>query len=189
MIRGICLRWDLLSLTCICLCAVFGAPGLHINSPACPQDCIRFNHQHWSGGMFRGRGGSCKQHQITNNFPICIFLRMVRHLCLMHLPVHPKGVAKLKEACDSRHLPKDVSEIGTLCEYKIDDNDNQSALKTNSLWIIFSCSYLPCEWKTRLKVSTASTFIHIYYIKICSSTHQTICKKKRKKKAYVAKSS
>lgn len=69
-----------------------------------------------------------QQHQITNNFPICIFWRMVRHLCLMHLPVHPKGVAKLKEAYDSRHLPQDVSEIGTSCEYKIDDSDNQNGL-------------------------------------------------------------
>lgn len=51
----------------------------------------------------------------------------------MHLPVHPKGLAKLKEACDSRHLPKDVSEIGTLCEYKIDVSDNQNGLKTNSM--------------------------------------------------------
>lgn len=45
----------------------------------------------------------------------------------MHLPVHPKGVAKLKEAY-SRHLLQDVSEIGTSCEYKIDDSDNQSGL-------------------------------------------------------------
>lgn len=53
---------------------------------------------------------------------------MVWHLCLMHLPVHPKGVAKLKEAYDSRHLLQDVSEIGTSCEYKIDDSDNQNGL-------------------------------------------------------------
>lgn len=53
---------------------------------------------------------------------------MVRHLCLMHLPVHPKGVAKLKEAYDSRHLLQDVSEIGTSCEYKIYDSDNQNGL-------------------------------------------------------------
>lgn len=85
-----------------------------------------------------GWGGIVQQHQITNNFPICISLRMVQHLCLMHLPVHPKGVAKLKEACYSRHLLKDVSEIGTLCEYKIDDRDNQSGLKTNSLLFIYT---------------------------------------------------
>ncbi len=96
-----------------------------------------------------GAGGIVLQHQITNNFPICIFLRMVRHLCLMHLPVHPKGVAKLKEACDSRHLPKDVSEIGTSCEHKIDDSDNQNGLETNSLWIISSCSYLPASEKQK----------------------------------------
>ena len=65
----------------------------------------------------------------------------------MHLPVHPKGVAKLKETCDSRHLLKDVSEIGTLCEYKIDDSDNKNGLKTNSLRIIFSCSYLSAREK------------------------------------------
>lgn len=53
---------------------------------------------------------------------------MVRRLCLMHSPVPPKGAAKLKEACDLRHLPKDVSEIGTLCEYKIDNSDNQNGL-------------------------------------------------------------
>lgn len=58
---------------------------------------------------------------------------MVRHLCLMHLPVHPKGVAKLKEAYDSRHLLQDVSEIGTSCEYKIDDSDNQNGLQTDAL--------------------------------------------------------
>jgi len=83
--------------------------------------------------MFRGAGGITQQHQITNNFPICIFPRMVRHLCFMHSPAHPKGLAKLKEPCDSRHLPKDVSAIGTVCEYKIDDSDNQNGLKTNSL--------------------------------------------------------
>lgn len=84
-----------------------------------------------------GGGGVCvcmhvcvQQHQITNNFPICIFLRTVQHLCLIHLPVHPTGAAELKEACDSRHLLKDVSEIGTLCEYKIHDSDNRSGLKT-----------------------------------------------------------
>lgn len=71
-----------------------------------------------------------QQHQITNNFPICIFLRMVQHLCLMHLPVHPTGAAELKEACDSRHLLKDVAKIGTLCEYKIHESDNQSGLGT-----------------------------------------------------------
>lgn len=77
-----------------------------------------------------GAGGIVQQHQITNNFPICIFLRIVQHLCFMHLPVHPKGVPELKEACDSRHLPKDVSEIGTLYEHKIHDSDNQNGLKT-----------------------------------------------------------
>lgn len=62
----------------------------------------------------------------------------------MHLLVHPKGVAKLKEACDSRHLPKDVSEIGTLCEYKIHDSDNRSGLETmNNLFPSLS----PCECK------------------------------------------
>lgn len=100
-IRGICLRWDLLSLTCICLCAVFSAPGLHLNRPACPQDCMRFNHQHWSWRDASEAGGGgwrfAQQHQITNNFSICIFLRMARHLSLMHLPVHPEGVAKLKK--------------------------------------------------------------------------------------------
>lgn len=79
-----------------------------------------------------GGGRIVQKHQITNNFPICIFffLRIVRHPCLMHLPVHPKGVAKLKEACDSRHLPRDVSEIGTVREYKIHDSDNQNGLRT-----------------------------------------------------------
>lgn len=96
-----------------------------------------------------GAGGIVQQHQITNNFPICIFLRMVRHLCLMHLPVHPKGAAKLKEQRDSRHLLKDVSEIGTLRENKIDDSDNQNGLKTNSLWIIFSWSYLCASGKQK----------------------------------------
>lgn len=48
----------------------------------------------------------------------------------MHLLVHPKGVAKLKEPCDARHLLKDVSKIGTVCEYKIHDSDNQNVLKT-----------------------------------------------------------
>lgn len=87
--------------------------------------------------MFWGRGGGVvQQHQISNNFPICIFPRMVQRLFLKHLPVHPKGVAKLKEACDSRHLLKDVSEIGTLCEYKIHDSDNQNGLKTmNNLFL------------------------------------------------------
>lgn len=98
------------------------SPGLHAIQPPTLE---------WRD--VSGAGGIVLQHQITNNFPICIFLRMVRHLCLMHLSVHPKGVAKLKEACDSRHLPKDVSEIGTLCEYKIDDSDNQNGLKTHSL--------------------------------------------------------
>lgn len=180
MIRGICLRWDLLSLTCICLCAVLGAPGLHINSPACPQDCIRFNHQHWSGGMFRGRGGIVQQHQITNNFPICIFLRMVRHFCLMHLPVHPKGVAKLMEACDS---PKDVAVIGTLCQYNIDDSDNRKGSKTNSLWIIFSCYCLVVislrarNKNKTLKVSIASAWSAFMHIRLKISHTKQFAKK------------
>ena len=114
------------------------SPGLHTIQPPTLE---------WRD--VSGAGGIVLQHQITNNFPICISLRMARHLRLMHLPVHPKGVAKLREACDSRHLPKDVSEIGTLCEYKIDDSDNQNGLKTNSLWIISSCSYLPVSEKQK----------------------------------------
>lgn len=79
------------------------------------------------------RACSCvcvQQHQIPNNFPICIFLRMVQCFCLIHLAVHPTGAAELKEACDSRHLLKDVSKIETLCEYKIHNSDNCSGLKT-----------------------------------------------------------
>lgn len=123
------------------------SPGLHAIQPPTLE---------WRD--VSGAGGIVQQHQITNNFPICIFLRMERHLCLMHLPVHPKGVAKLKEACDSRHLPKDVSEIGTLCEYKIDYSDNQNALKTNSLWIIFSCSYLPASEKQKQNSQSEPSF-------------------------------
>lgn len=119
------------------------SPGLHAIQPPTLE---------WSD--VSGAGGIVQQHQITNNFPICIFLRMVRHLCLTHSPVRLKGGAKLKEPWDSRHLPKDVSEIGTLCEYKIDDSDNRKGSKTNALWIIFSCSYLSEENKNKtLKVS------------------------------------
>lgn len=142
VIRSMCLRSDLLSLTCICLCAVFGAPGLHIKSLVLSsglhtiQPPTLERRDVWRAvGCVCARACAClcmcvQQHQITNNFPICIFLRMVQHLCLMHLPVHPTGAAELKEACDSRHLLKDVSEIGTLCEYKIHESDNQSGLET-----------------------------------------------------------
>lgn len=118
VIRGIRLIGDLLSLTCICLCAVSAAPGLHINRTACPRDCMRFNHQHWSEAMFRGRGGRrgggvAQQHQITNNSPICIFLSMVQHLYLVHLPVHPKGVAELKELWFKAFAEECISDMWT----------------------------------------------------------------------------
>lgn len=113
---------------------------------------------------------------------------MVRHLCLMHLPVHPKGVAKLKEACDSRHLLKDVSEIGTLCEYKIDYSDNQNALKTNSLWIIFSCSYLCASGKQNKTLSLASVWIDVYTQNIRLKYSDKYTKKKNKQKNVVESS-
>lgn len=46
------------------------------------------------GGNGGAGGGVVQKHQITNNFPICIFPRIARHPCLMHL--HPKGVCQVE---------------------------------------------------------------------------------------------
>lgn len=145
------------------------SPGLHTIQPPTLE---------WRD--VSGAGGIVQQHQITNNFPICIFLRMVRHFCLMHLPVHPKGVAKLMEACDS---PKDVAVIGTLCQYNIDDSDNQKGSKTNSLWIIFSCYCLVVislrarNKNKTLKVSIASAWSAFMHIRLKISHTKQFAKK------------
>lgn len=73
------------------------SPGLHAIQPP------TLEWRDVSGAAERGGevvvvvGRFVQQHQITNNFSICIFLRMARRLCLMHLPVPPEGVAKSKK--------------------------------------------------------------------------------------------
>lgn len=109
-------------------------------------------------GCFGGGGESKQQHQITNNFPICIFWRMVRHLSLMHLPVHPEGLANLKKG-GKRFKAFTMYEIGPLCEYKIEGSDNQNALNTDRLWIIFSRGYLHAiEYSSRMMPKTSTVY-------------------------------